>query len=136
MSFFKVPKESTFRPLMKRIQGGFNVILGSASTGHHEEEHGWKENQVPGHSSMHTGYENMPAAPVVGAGRVPGMVPSKLENLPGLARLEYLSELTGKPIFLPDITDTHFGTIHNPVNVPSIIGERPVACTGKSRTKR
>lgn len=70
-------------------------------------------------------------AEVVGPGGNAESIPSMFEQSAGLERLEYLANLAQRPLFLMDpLRVDHFGTLANPIDVPSIEGSRIVGCSG------
>lgn len=53
------------------------------------------------------------------------------ERTVGIERLEYLSKLSKRPLYLMDpLVVDHFGTPSNPIMVESVTGQRIVGCTG------
>ena len=72
--------------------------------------------------------------PIVGPGRTdPTQMATQYEITTGLERLEYLAKVSGRgSIYAMDpLTVDHYGTLHDPIPVPSIDGEeRIVGCTG------
>src|SRR5262249_17371514 len=53
------------------------------------------------------------------------------EQAAGRARLEYLSKMSGRPLYLMQpLNIDHYGTPDRPIMVDSVEGERIVGCTG------
>lgn len=69
--------------------------------------------------------------PIVGPGRDPARIATAYESTAGLERLEYLSHMSGRPLYLNEpLRVDHYGTLQKPVEVPSLEEERIVGCTG------
>lgn len=70
-------------------------------------------------------------ASVVGPGGPSDRILGMYEQSAGLERLEYLSNLAQRPLFLMDpLKIDRFGTLKAPHMVQSISGQRIVGCTG------
>jgi len=68
---------------------------------------------------------------VVGPGGPSNRILGMFEQSAGLERLEYLSNLAQRPLFLMDpLKIDHFGTLAHPIPVQSISGQRIVGCSG------
>lgn len=67
----------------------------------------------------------------MGPGGSTGEIATKYQQAAGLERLEYLSDLTNRPLFLMDpLKVDHYGTQADPILVESLDGRRLVGCTG------
>jgi Cytochrome c oxidase subunit Vb len=74
---------------------------------------------------------NVPSEPVVGPGAPPGEFATEYEGAAGLERLDYLARVQGINIYNDDaLRVDHYGTLDNPIQVPTVVGERIVGCTG------
>lgn len=68
---------------------------------------------------------------VMGPGGPGDRLPTQWEHTVGMERLEYLATMANRPLFLTDPLDIRrFGTVDEPVAVPSVEPERIVGCTG------
>ena len=72
---------------------------------------------------------------VTGAGRHPFAPPSAIytpyEHLAGLQRVEYLAKLADRNIYLNQpLKVDHYGTLQDPIIVPSLFEDRVVGCSG------
>ncbi|MBW0489091.1 hypothetical protein O181_028806 [Austropuccinia psidii MF-1] len=68
---------------------------------------------------------------IQGPGAKPGTVPTDLEQATGIERYEILSRMEGfDPFERKPLEVTHFGTLDNPVKVPSLERTRIIGCTG------
>jgi hypothetical protein len=73
--------------------------------------------------------------PITGAGRQPSAPPSSIytpfEHLAGLQRVEYLAKLADRNIYLNQpLKVDHYGTLQDPIIVPSLYDDRVVGCSG------
>ncbi|CAK7893459.1 cytochrome c oxidase subunit 4, mitochondrial [[Candida] anglica] len=69
---------------------------------------------------------------LIGKGAAPGTIPTDLDQATGLERFEYLGKREGIDVFdLENPVSVGAGTMADPYQVPSYIGNRYVGCTGK-----
>lgn len=77
-----------------------------------------------------------PGTPIIGPGYTDDggkidRIPTEYEQVTGIERLEFLAKLADRNIFLDEpLKVDHYGTMKNPIMVPSIYDERIVGCTG------
>lgn len=73
--------------------------------------------------------------PITGAGRHPSAplfsIATPFEHLAGLQRVEYLAKLADRNIYLNQpLKVDHYGTLQDPIMVPSLYEDRVVGCSG------
>jgi cytochrome c oxidase subunit 5b len=124
--FIKLPSISGKLSNLVRSAGRRLLASSTAKDGHGSAD---AKNNDPHHH--HSDHKHPEYKPIVGPGRDPSSIATPYEMTAGLERLEYLSRMSGRPLYLNDpLKVDHYGTLKNPIMVDSIEEDRIVGCTG------